>query len=339
MRSLLLSAVLLAPFLVAGQTPSKREIKVRRQLAHNKVYPAIRNATAMLIKGGHPEFHALRAEGYNNIAEHGKAEADARESLRLLPGNPDGLYQLALAEQGAGRWDSAAFHLRELLRQAPGVDTRYRLAMVEQARGRLDEAMAEIGRAIAESGPPGPDAARLHRVKGEIAAMAGDTALARAELDQAIELAPSDPVNYNSRGYYLHAWRGDHRAAVQEYDRAIKLNPNYSYAFNNRGWSLYQLGETAQGLKDIERARRRKVRNPYVYRNLGMIALGSGDTAKACMLLRQALDNGFTVLYGHEVENTIAASCGRLPVPVQPPSRTPAPRPADGTMPRSNAPE
>lgn len=343
MRKELFLLLLFASTVALAQNPKKEELKVRAQLAKGKAYPAIRKATAMLGKDPHPEFYALRAEGYNNIGEFTKAETDARRSLQLLPDSVSGLYQLAMAEQGMGRLDSAAIHLTEVLRRAPTANYHYSLAVVEQMRKRLPEAMQQIDKAIALEGANGPSSARLHRVKGEVAAMSGDSTLALTELDRAITLAPEDPVNYNSRGFYAHAWLGHHRAAVVDYDRAIKLNPNYSYAFNNRGWSEYKLGDTKKGVWDIERARKKKMYNPFVYRNLGVIALETGDTAKACGLLRQALDRGFTELYGNEVVELMGTSCkgrtGDKPrVPVQAPhgnmdKKTVQPAP------RNNAPE
>lgn len=338
----LLALLLVSCFAVAqAQTPQER--KVRRQLAKGKAYPAIRIATGMLLKGNHPEFYALRAEGYNNIAEHTKAEADARSAIRLLPDNTDGLYQLGLAEKGRGQLDSASFHLTEVMLRKADVDRRISLAEVERMRGNLYMAAQYTEAAIALENANTSASARLHRLLGEIAAETGDTARAKAELDRAVELAPRDPVNYNSRGYYVHAWNGDHIGAIVDYDRAIKLNPNYSYAFNNRGWSKYKNGEIDKGIKDIQRARRKKVHNPYVYRNLGVIALETGDTAKACLLLRQALDRDFTALYGDEVEKMVLTSCkgstdGKPIVPVQP-SQGPIDRRTEHPVPRTNAPE
>lgn len=338
MRSSLLIALLSAPLLLLGQSTANKERKVRSQLARGKAYAAARNATAMLLKGGHPEFLVLRAQAYNNIGEHGKAEVDARAAMQQLPANPEGLLQLALAEKGQGQLDSASIHLQLLQQRQPGPDARYQLALVQQSQGRLKEAMAMVNGALAADTNTGsPASAKLHRVKGELAALLGDTALAQRELDQAIALAPEDPVNYNSRGYFVHAWKGDHAGAIRDYDRALKLNPNYSYAFNNRGWSRYKLGETGAAIKDIERAKRRKAHNPFVYRNLGVIALETGDTAKACTLLRQALVEGFTALYGTEVEERIATSCANNGKPANAPAaEQPGKKPV---TPRTNAPE
>ena len=322
MRSSLLACLLLFATLAMAQDGTRQERKARALLAKGKPYPAIRIASGMLQKGTHPEFYILRATGYNSIAEFEKAETDARKAVRLIPDSISGLFQLALAEQGLGRLDSAAAHFTEVIQRMPGVEAYYRRAMVEQLQGRLSEAVADIDRALVLENPA--TSAKLHRIKGELAAMAGDTTMADRELDKAVQLAPDDPVNYNSRGYYGHAFRGDHAGAILDYDRAIKLNPNYSYAFNNRGWSYYRSGHTDKGLRDIQRARKKKVHNPFVYRNLGVIALETGDTAKACVLFRQALDRGFTALYGTEVEDLMAALCketvkGKPVVPVQAP--------------------
>lgn len=339
---LLLAVALLAGQAAMPQAMSGQERTMRKKLAKGKAYPAIRIANGMLAKPGHPVFYLLRAEAFNSISEFRKAEADARMAVQLLPDSMNGLIQLALAEQGQGLLDSAYRDLTLVIQHSPGIEAHYRRALVGQLQGRLPEARADIDQALALARRTGAATAALHRVKGELAAMAGDTVLARTQLDSAVALAPRDPVNYNSRGFYGHAFHGDHIGAIREYDRAIKLNPNYSYAFNNRGWSYYKTGQVAKGINDIDRARRKKPQNPYIYRNLGIIALETGDTAKACVLFRQALDREFTALYGHEVEDRMAASCKASPAakplaPVQAPQGT-LDRPSTQPVQRTNAP-
>lgn len=342
MRVILSVLLLSIALLTSAQDVTRQERKVRRLLAKDKAYPALRIATGMLSHPGHPEFYALRASAFNAIAEYEKAERDARASMRALPDSTAGLFQLALAEGGMGRWDSAQIHLQQVLAKDPSMEVRYRLALVERSQGRCSVAIDQLDQALAVAGSDTSGTAPLYRVKGECAAILHDTTMARIALDRAVELAPKDPVNYNSRGYYLHAYVGDHRGAIVEYDKAIKINPNYSYAFNNRGWSRYKLGDVEQGVKDIEKARKKKVFNPYVYRNLGVIAIETGDTAKACVYFRQALDRGFTALYGTEVEELATTSCGSgqgsgKDVPVQAPQGT-LDRPDSHPVPRTNAP-
>ena len=343
MRALLIVPCVLLAVTALAQGGTKQERKMRSLLARGKPYPAIRIANDMLVaKVPHPEFYVLRAAAHNSIGDFSKAEYDAREAIRLFPDSTNGLFQLAMAEQGLGQLDSAEYHLRQVKRRAPSAEVCYRLGIVQQMRGQLPDALLQVSEAIAMSTPDDPATAPFHRVKGEVNAMMGDTASARIELDKAVALAPKDPVNYNSRGFYLHAWVGDHKGAITDYDKAIKINPNYSYVFNNRGWSLYKIGETEKGIKDIERARKKKPSNPYTYRNLGLIALETGDTAKACGYLQESIQKGFTALYGDEVEKLVAVSCKneKLAMPAHPKPVTKAPVDQQGQqqLPRTNAP-
>ncbi|MFT3885212.1 MAG: tetratricopeptide repeat protein [Flavobacteriales bacterium] len=336
------------PALMAQGTMSKEEVRVRKLLANNKPYKAITRCDHMLLEGRvHPEFFVLRADALNRIGQAAKAEPDARAALQHAPASAEALLQLAVAEQGQGRYDSADVHFRKVLAQGPSADVRYRLAVNHRLARRCPQAVEELDEALKAGPGDAAGSARILRVKGECLAEMGDSTAARAALNAAVAADPKDPVNYNSRGYYGHAFFGDHLGAIADYDRAIKINPNYSYAFNNRGWSWYKLGQKDKALKDIGRAKNKKVFNPYVYRNLGVIALESGDTAKACMEFRRALDYDFTALFGREVEELMAAHCQgeqNTAAPVQAPNAPmdrnapKAPNAPDKPAPRTNAP-
>ncbi|HEX2618365.1 MAG TPA: tetratricopeptide repeat protein, partial [Flavobacteriales bacterium] len=269
------------------------------------------------------------------------AERDARAALKHDPASADGLLQLAISEQGQGRYDSADVHLKQVLAKAPSGDVRYRLALNHRMAKEYREAINELDAAWAAGARSAGDSARIVRVKGECLAEMRDSVGARAALDRAVAIAPKDPVNYNSRGYYGHAFFGDHVGAIKDYDRAIKINPNYSYAFNNRGWSWYKLGQKDKGLADINRAKNKKIFNPFVYRNLGVIALESGEGSTACMNFRRALDYGFTPLFGSEVEDLMAAHCKgteNTAAPVQAPNAPMDRNEPKKPAPRTNAP-
>ena len=342
MRRLLLCLSLLAALAVSAQVqPSKKELKVRAFLEAGKPYKAIGLCNDHLSKSSiDPRFYVLRADGYNRIGEYSKALSDARSSLTVFPASVEGLYQLALAEQGVGHTDSAIVHLRRVIEQAQKPEARFQMALLHQRKHSFTEALKEL-----ESVGVALDQARTSRVRGECLALLGDTVNARIAYDQALTVAPRDPVIWNSRGFHLYAAFEKHALAVQDFDRAIKLNPNYSYAFNNKGWSLYKLGDREKALDNIALAARKRATNPYVYRNLGVIRLESGDKVGACAAFRTALEQGFTDLFGGEVQKLVTANCPQTVTPVVPAAPPPiqpsnAPSNAPGTAPvkRSNAP-
>lgn len=342
MRTLIVLVVAALPMLAEAQAKNtpKKEAKVRAWLAKGKAYKAIHQCDGMLGRDPVPLYYALRADGYNHIAEFSNARRDAQAGLAALPGNAEALLQLAIAEQGLGLLDSAIVHFQLVEKAAPSGEARYRLAQAFQARHDQDQALLELAHAEKVAGDDAGLHARILRTRGECFALKGDTAAARAAFAQALQLAPTDPVVYNSRGWYMYAANGDHARAIADYDKAIKLNPNYSYAFNNRGWSRYRSGDKDGAMKDLAKAKRRKVFNPFVYRNLGIIALESGDTTLACTHFRRALDYNFTAMFGDEVQRLVEANChtenGRT-TPAQAPN-APVDRPAEKAPIRSNAP-
>src|SRR5690606_6151851 len=176
---------------------------------------------------------------------------------------------------------------------------------LDLVKGDVRSAMVHFDHVLAKD----PDHVRALLERGAAHAIAGDTATARRDLDRAVELAPRDPVAWNSRGFYVHAAQGRHAEAIKDYDRAMKFDPNYGFACNNRGWSLFQLGDNDKALNNINLADRKSPENPFVHRNLGLIAIALGDTAQACLQFDQALRYDFTTLHGDEVQTLVSRHC------------------------------
>jgi tetratricopeptide (TPR) repeat protein len=327
----LLAVLLSAP---AWAQEDKAWAQVRSLYAKGKVYAGIRKCDHQLSgKEPRTEFLVLRAEGLNRIAENEKAARDARRAHAEVPAQAKAAaLQLGIAMAAMGAADSARFWLERSLGQADDQEAHYRLVLLDKNDGRCDTALQHFAAILARD----PDHTKALIERGSCHALLSDTAAARTDLDRAVERAPRDPVAYNSRGFYLYALRGQYHQAIADYDRAIKLDPNYSYAFNNRGWAWYKLGDKEKALKNISLAGRKKKSNPYVYRNLGIIALESGEKERACVHFRTALDLGFTQLHGDEVFELAKANCGQRAAPKP---NTPQPGNAPGRpTPRTNAP-
>jgi len=314
---------------------------VKAQYAKGRVYAGIRRCTKHL-SGAAPknEFKVLRAEGYNRIGEYEKAMRDAHEARAILP-EPYSKWaarQIGIAMAALGAPDSARHWLELSVGTNDNNDTWYRLGLLDKAAGNHQSAFVHFDRVLQDD----PDHVPALLERGACRALLGDSTGAMADLDLAVQKAPRDPVAWNSHGFYVHALRGDHRSAVADYDRAIKLDPNYSYAFNNRGWSYYKLGNKDKALRDIRLAGKKRPGNPYVARNLGVIALESGEIEQACAHFRNALDLGFTQAHGDEVERLAREHCGKTSAPPQQrPAEpvTPTPVPSRSNAPgRTNAP-
>lgn len=330
-RSLIALIFLLLSCFLSAQPAGWQEVK--EKYAKGRVYAGIRTCGKYLSgKAPQNEFKVLRAEGFNRIAENEKALRDGRDAYATLP-DPYRKWaarQIGIAMAALGAPDSARHWLELSVGTDDNNDTWYRLGLLDKASGNYGSARMNFDRVVQDA----PDHLAALMERGACKALLGDSVGARADLDLAVQKAPRDPVAWNSHGYYVHALRGDHRSAIADYDKAIKLDPNYSYAFNNRGWSYYKLGDKDKALRNINLAGKKKRGNPFVARNLGVIALESGETESACAHLRNALAMRFTELHGDEVERLIREHCGRtVPVGEEPPAvpQTPVP-------PRSNAP-
>jgi tetratricopeptide (TPR) repeat protein len=71
------------------------------------------------------------------------------------------------------------------------------------------------------------------------------------DLDQAIQLDPSDAQALNSRGFALYE-KGQHDRAIQDLNRAIALEPSLTIALVNRGNAYRAKGQSDRAIKDYD---------------------------------------------------------------------------------------
>jgi len=76
---------------------------------------------------------------------------------------------------------------------------------------------------------------------------------AKADYDNAVILAPSDPFPYRNRGV-TYGLLGDYAAALADFDRAIVLAPKYASAYLGRAFALEQLGNHQAAAADFAKA-------------------------------------------------------------------------------------
>lgn len=331
MRQFIVCILALTALQAVAQNRNEDELrKVRRMFDRGKVYPGLRQCDALLARDmPKGPVLLLRAEGRVRVKEHVAALDDARLAMATgldAAALGSAWFWTGMAWSGLQQGDSAV----AAFRRAPAAPERdLRLAIAMGMAGRCDEALPVLDDLITAAA----SSAAL-RERGACLSRSGDTARARTDFDRAIELAPDDPVNWNSRGFLLHAMHGQHELALADYAMALKLNPNYTYAINNRGYSRMKLGQLDKARRDFVLAGRRDPGNPYVDHNLGLIAGVLGDRVRACAAFRSAAAKGGTPLYGDELSERLK----ECPAPVTPAAPV-APSPARPTpQPARNAP-
>jgi tetratricopeptide (TPR) repeat protein len=143
------------------------------------------------------------------------------------------------------------------------------LASLYAQDGRVDDALALARTALARH----PGSAPLHESLGIALASRGDQQGATAEFEQAIKLAPSDPMLHYTFASWLNAWHV--RGAAPHLDAALSLIKPDDYAMIVSIGDAYRLaGEPDQCVKTLDRALRMKDRaEPRTYRALCKLAL------------------------------------------------------------------
>lgn len=310
-------SLLLVLFMLVGSATArekrdryaKKERRIQRLLDKGRPVKVIRRCDFILRKPTAPPAILLqRAQAHNDLAHWDQAATDARQVLRREPGNVKARVVWATSLMGRWKVDSAALLLGPIVERGPSVNADLLMARIHRHEQRPADALALLDRVQALVATDDLRA-RILRERGEALALMGDTARARSLLDSALVLAPKDPVIHNSIGWYLHALYGQHQQAIDAYTRAVKYNLNYSFAFNNRGWSYHQLGQDDKAFKDIRNAMNRSPSNPYTYRNMGLVHMDRGEYDKACAQFKMALDRGYTVRFGTDVEELVEKHC------------------------------
>ena len=94
--------------------------------------------------------------------------------------------------------------------------------------------------------------AQAYCVLGNINWITGHREDAASDFDEALHLAPADPVMWYSRGlFYL---RNDDAKAVEDFTQALRLSPRYWDAYYNRGNAWFDEQNYAEAIQDYTAA-------------------------------------------------------------------------------------
>lgn len=197
-----------------------------------------------------------------SAAELGEFEAaiEAVETaLKLVPQNPQLMYQLGLIQLQAERYDDAEKTLRAAI-QVSGPDTE-RQGMTRMLLGSLYTRLQRWSEAIAtyqeilEMPDATPELIRQGRMALSNAyVQSGDVANGEKVLEDVYALTPEHPGVNNDLGY-LYADQNKNLDQAEKMIRiAVQAEPENSAYLDSLGWVLFRRGKYEEALKALEKA-------------------------------------------------------------------------------------
>ena len=118
----------------------------------------------------------------------------------------------------------------------------------------------------------------------------GDFDNALEVYDQALEIAPDEPLLLNNYAYLLAQRKIRLEEALRMALRAIEKKPDNPSYLDTMGWIYYGMGDYQKAREYIEQALERDPKNPVILEHLGDIFEALGDKSRARQNWRSALE-------------------------------------------------
>ena len=154
---------------------------------------------------------------------------------------------------------------------------------------RFPEAIAAFDRAIARIGQPTPRDWGAFYSRGIAYERTGQWARAEADLHRALALSPDQPSVLNYLGYSWADMGRNLDRARDMIQRAAAKRPNDGAITDSLGWVLFRQGNTAEAVKQLERAVELDSEDSTINGHLGDAYWASGRKIEAHYQWRRAL--------------------------------------------------
>ena len=128
-------------------------------------------------------------------------------------------------------------------------------------------------------------------------------------MKKAVELEPEASIYLNNLGFiYLQSEQFEKAEAI--FNESLEKNDLMKpILLNNRGFARFKQGKLDLALEDFEASIELYPENSFVYKNLALLQIESGELNKACESLDMAIKLKFTKTYGDEVINLQTQYC------------------------------
>jgi len=132
-------------------------------------------------------------------------------------------------------------------------------------------------------------------------------------LEKVVRLCPEQPIGYSNLAL-LQQNSGDYKKSIETINEGLKHlladdNGGRAIMYNNRGYDELKLQKLQEAMNDINQSLKLYPTNSYALRNRALVYLAMKQKDKACEDLREAMKQGFTLMYGNEVRELMKANC------------------------------
>ena len=241
--------------------------------------------------------HTLAVTQNNDVAERGlgtallkvgqveQAIVHDRAALRIRPGEPNALTNLANALLQNKELPEAIEHFREVVRLRPNdSETRRNLGKALFQNGATDQAMAEFREALRVR-PKDADAAYS---LGNALLQKGEVVPSIGYFRKAIEAQPNHLAAHYNLAIALQR-NGQLDEAIAEFGQTLQLDPRKVDAHNNLAIALLKKSLTKEAIVEWQAALQIEPGNAEMHNNLAVAFLEEGRIAEAMAEWRETL--------------------------------------------------
>ncbi len=277
-------------------------------LAQNSASKAMDKFNAALAAGHTADAFAARARGWFYQGKYDKFLADTREALALDSTHLLANYQRALYALRSEDAAAAITFASRTLSHGPNAELRRKALIV---RGEAAALAGQTANAISdlEAGLEGNlTDVQAMKTLARLQDAAGNPGASLKVLEKLCELQPMDIGNWSNRGYELNQLQR-YEDALKILDRALELDKDEPVVLSNKAYALLKLDRDQEALPLINKSLRSDRVNPYALRTRAMLLLRKGERDKACNDLTLAKAMGGAP----EVDELVKQHCSGMP--------------------------
>ncbi|CAN5520564.1 serine/threonine-protein kinase [soil metagenome] len=238
--------------------------------------------------------HRLMAEIQIARSDWDAAVAEAKQAVTLRPSYWRNHSVLGLANFRAGRYEDAAAAYQRVVELQPDSSRGYQtLGTALQAAGQNDAALVQYEKAL-DINP----SARTYSNVGTLYFWRGDYQKAAERYEQAVALAPNDSELHANLGD-AYARLGQSSRAAECYRRAVRhveallaVSPDDSQHLAALALYEAKLGKHRAAAANVQKALALTPKDGQVLYVTALVGALSGDTARACSALAEAVAHG-----------------------------------------------